>query len=53
MIEKGFPEDFYSHVEFGLPVGSNVKYMGPNVSKIIDTKVEISDVDNYIEGVMI
>ena len=22
-------------------------------SKIIDTKVEISDVDNYIEGVMI
>jgi hypothetical protein len=53
MIEKGFPEDFYSHVRFGLPVGPNVKYMGPNVSKIIDTKVEISDVDNYIEGVMI
>jgi len=52
MIEKGFPEDFFNYSRFGLPSKFNLKYTSPNISKVIDSKVEISDVDSYIESVM-
>jgi len=51
MIEKGFPEVFFSLIEFGLPEKVSSSFRGLNINKVIDTHVEMKEIFSNMESV--